>query len=124
MIKVKHYGNFNKTERFFKRNKKFSPEEVLREYGHLGVLALSSATPRKTGKTAESWTYEVTHEGDRIVLSWSNTNTNEWANVALLLQYGHATRNGGYVAGTDYINPALAPIIQKLSEAVWKEVTK
>jgi hypothetical protein len=43
--------------------------------------------------------------------------------IAVIIQYGHGTRNGGYVQGIDYINPALRPIFDEMAERVWKEVT-
>ena len=42
--------------------------------------------------------------------------------IAIILQYGHATRNGGYVSGRDYINPAVRPILDDLADSLFKEV--
>jgi hypothetical protein len=42
--------------------------------------------------------------------------------VAIGIQYGHGTRNGGYVAGRDYINPAVKDAFDKMAEAIWEEV--
>lgn len=58
----------------------------------------------------------------RIV--WTNSNRNNGLSVAILIQYGHATGTGGYVAGVDYINPALRPIFDSMAEEIWKEVSK
>ena len=43
--------------------------------------------------------------------------------LVILIQYGHATGNGGYVQGQDFINPALRPVFNKILNDVWKEVT-
>lgn len=88
-----------------------------------GVSALQSATPLDSGLTASSWTYEVKVEKDRASIYWLNTNTVNGVNIAVILQYGHGTGTGGYVAGYDYINPALRPVFDKLADQVWKKVT-
>ncbi len=116
-------GSFKNTDRFFKRATDGSFYRRLERYAKEGVAALSAATPTDTGLTANSWDYEITRTSDRIVISWTNSNVvNGWANVAILIQYGHGTRNGGYVEGIDYINPAMRPIFKKLADAIWEEV--
>lgn len=116
-------GNFNKTERFF--NKLLNREylNVIDTYAQQGIAALRSATPKDSGKTADSWTYEIRQGIGHTSLVFLNTNENKGQNIAILLQYGHGTRNGGYVEGIDYINPALEPIFQKIADECFKEVT-
>ena len=41
--------------------------------------------------------------------------------IAIILQYGHGTRNGGWVEGRDYINPARQPIFDELAKEAWKD---
>lgn len=125
MIKVKQSGDFSRTEAFLKRMRHPFYFGMLHKYGKQGVEALRAATPRDTGKTAESWGYEIRTSGDRIKIIWKNSNLAERGMpVAVLIQYGHATKNGGYVQGIDYINPALQPIFQEMADSIWKEVTK
>ena len=125
-IKISQKGDFSKSLKFLKDKKLYKKHilPILKKYGELGVEALREATPKDTGKTSESWSYEVIEEkyGARIV--WKNSNVSDWANVAVLIQYGHATRNGGWVEGIDYINPAMKSIFEKIAEEAWKEVIK
>ncbi|HNX63451.1 MAG TPA: HK97 gp10 family phage protein [Candidatus Limiplasma sp.] len=96
---------------------------LLTLYGQAGVEALSAATPKDSGETAGSWSYEIVQKPTGVAIVWSNSNMNDGANIAVLLQYGHGTRNGGYVQGVDYINPALKPIFERIANEAWKEVT-
>lgn len=123
MIKIRQRGNFNKTEKFLKKSLGRDYRSVLEKYGQQGVSALSAATPVDTGLTATSWSYEIIQNGSSISVVWKNNNIQNGLNIAIILQYGHGTRNGGYVTGIDYINPALKPIFDKLADAAWKEVT-
>lgn len=124
MIEFTHKGDFKKTSEFLQDCKKFDVDTVLNAYGRAGVEALAAVTPIDTGKTAASWSYEIVKDDSTIKISWNNSNTNKWANVAILLQYGHATGTGGWVEGIDYINPALKPIFQKMADRAWEAVTK
>lgn len=124
MIIIKHKGNFNKTEEFLKRsaNRDFRP--ILEKYGKKGVMALSSATPRDSGLTASSWDYTIDIKKSQYSITWTNSNVVNGVPVAIVLQYGHANRGGGYVQGYDYINPALRPIFDALADELWKEVIR
>jgi hypothetical protein len=122
MIKLRSKGNFNKTYRFLKKAREWRDRKLLDIYGQLGVNALKSATPKATGKTASSWFYTITEDENSTTITWNNSNVNKGVNIAIVLQYGHGTGTGGYVSGIDYINPALAPIFEKLAARAWEEV--
>lgn len=124
MIKFESEGNFDNTEKFLKNAKEKRYLSALSKYGEAGVAALSHATPRKTGKTASSWDYEISLGGpDGDAIYWTNSNENKGEVIAILLQYGHGTRNGGYVVAQDYINPAMRDVFEEIAKDVWKEVT-
>lgn len=123
MIKFKQRGNFNNTERFFKRAQKMDFFKNLEKYARAGVAALASATPVDSGNTANSWDYEIVKEKGHISIYWTNSNINDGVPIAVILQYGHGTNGGGYVQGRDYINPAIQPIFDQIADAAWKEVT-
>lgn len=125
MISIKTKGNFKNIEKFFAKNKKQNFDQILKMYGNIGVFALSMATPKRTGLTANSWDYEIEHTaGKSVKIYWKNTNLSDGIPVAVLIQYGHGTKNGGYVVGRDFINPAMGPIFDGIAEAIWKEVNK
>lgn len=119
---VTHKGSFARTERFLNFVKGERYLNRLAEFGQKGVDALTQATPKETGKTAGSWAFEIEQTDTAMTIRWLNSNIVQHVNIALILQYGHGTRNGGYVAGRDYINPALQPIFDEMAEQAWKEV--
>lgn len=123
MIQVKSKGDFKSTERFLKRAKRVNPETILRRYGEEGLAALMEATPVDTGLTAESWYYEVSRSGDTYALNFFNSNIQNGIRIAVILDLGHGTSNGGYVQGRNYIKPAVQPVFDKIATAAWKEVT-
>mgnify|MGYP003409510931 FL=1 len=124
MISVRHKGNFDKLNRYLINVKKAVKIKDLERFGKEGVAALASATPVDTGMTAASWYYEITNQNGVATITFNNSNVNEHVNIAIILQYGHGTRNGGWVEGRDYINPAIRPVFDKIAKAAWKEVTK
>ncbi len=123
MIKIKQTGSFKSTESFLENASKLNIMRVLNRYGQDGVDALASATPVSTGLTSNSWSYKVRREKGSYYLEWSNSNRPNGVLVAVLLQYGHGTRNGGYVEGVDYINPSMKHIFETIANEAWKEVT-
>ena len=124
MIQVRVKGSYAKTRKFLQNGKELRFEKILKKYAERGVEALSKATPVDTGKTASSWDYTIESTKDGIFINWNNSNINRGIKIALLIQYGHATRNGSWVQGVDYINPALRPIMDQIADEAWKEVNK
>jgi len=124
MIKFNQTGDFSKTLKFLGNASKGVRLKDLDRYGKEGVSALSSATPVDSGATARAWSYKITNEKGKTTITWHNANVVSGVPIAVILQYGHGTNNGGFVAGRDYINPAMRPIFDKMAESAWKEVTK
>lgn len=124
MITMKSSGNFNNTSKFLKGVTTSNHMRIFEKYGRIGVDALSTATPFDSGETAKSWKYQIEQYKGGVALSWINTNTNDGVSIAIILQYGHATGSGAYVQGHDYINPAIRPIFNNITNEMWREVTK
>lgn len=124
MIRFKSKGTYKKTFSFLERLLTWLGAGGLNKYGEQGVRALSEATPKDSGKTAQSWSYDVINDGNKVSIIWSNSNVNEGVNIAVILQYGHGTGTGGYVQGIDYINPAMKPIFESIADNAWKELIR
>ena len=124
MISFRQKGDFSKLTRFMERAKETVRLGDLDKYGREGVAALASATPVDSGLTASSWSYKIEHKNGSATISFHNANVQNGVPIAVILQYGHGTRNGGWVQGRDYINPAIQPIFDRIADEAWREVTK
>lgn len=124
MIQFRQKGDFSKLTRYLERAKEAVKIGDLDKYGREGVVALESATPVDSGKTAQSWYYEIKNQNGVASIIFKNSNINEGVPIAIILQYGHGTRNGGWVEGRDYINPVIRPLFDKIVDKAWREVTK
>lgn len=124
MVEIKSKGSFDKTFKFLDGVNKIPINKILEKYGKLGVEILASNTPKNSGNTANSWSYTIGGTNKNKTISWTNSSVNKGIPIVILLQYGHATNNGGYVQGVDFINPSLKKVFDDITDAVWKEVTR
>lgn len=124
MINFRYKGDLSKTTRFLERAKEAVHLGNLDKYGQEGVAALASATPVDSGQTANSWYYKIENRNGIAKITFCNSNIQNGVPIAVILQYGRGTRNGGWVQGRDYINPAIQPVFDKIANQAWKEVTK
>ncbi len=124
MISISVKGSFQNTEKFLTRMQRNEQFAALGKFGAVGVAALATATPEDSSLTANSWTYKIIQRRGYYSIVWHNTNVEDGLPIAVLLQYGHGTKNGGYVQGRDYIMPAIRPVFDQLVADMWKVVTK
>jgi len=122
-ISITTKGNWDPTTVYLRRLQNLDLS-ILEKYGRQGVAALAAATPVDSSETANSWTFEIVKRKGYFSIRWRNTHVNDGQVIAVLLQYGHGTRNGGFVQGRDYINPAMQPIFDQIAEEAWREVTR
>ena len=124
MISFRQKGDISKVSKRLERLKEVARLGILDKYGREGVAALASATPTESGKTANSWYYEIVRGKGSVSLQFLNSNIQNGVPIAVILQYGHATGTGGWVQGRDYINPAIRPVFDRIANDLWREVTK
>lgn len=123
MIRFYSKGDFVNTERYLKKAKDKNYKPILDKYGSEGVQILSSVTPEDTGHTSNSWSYQVVKTKGGYKINWYNDNVVDGVPIVILLQYGHGTRSGAFVQGRDFINPAMRPLFDRISENLWKEAS-
>lgn len=124
MIKISQKGDWSKTNNFLERALNLIKLGKLDIYGRQGVEVLSEATPRDTGKTANSWYYEIKHKKGSVSIYWCNSNTSEGVPIVIFIQYDRVFQNGVVVQGTDFINPAMKHAFDDIANNIWKELTK
>jgi len=124
MVRIKVKGNFRGTKKMLEKAEDCDFRRILEKYAIEGVAALTLATPQDTGETARAWGYEIEYGRGKARIHWTNQNMKDGVPIAILIQYGHATRNGGWVEGRDFINPAIQPIMDEIAEKAWREVVR
>jgi len=122
MFTISSLGDFVRTLTWLGKLERINFAQILRGAGARGASALAASTPKESGKTAAAWSYEVETDGKNVTISWTNSHIVSGVPIAIILQYGHGTGTGGYVAGRDYINPAIAPIFDQIAADVVKAV--
>ena len=122
-ISMRSNGDWSKTMKYLTKVSNLSYEQILNKYGELGVQMLAEATPKRTGLTAASWSFKIESTGSGQAIVFTNSNENKGVSIALILEMGHGTRNGGYVRGRKYISPAVAKAFDQMVLDLWKEVT-
>lgn len=122
MVRLSKTPSFPKTKKWLDRLSMMKFERILSEIGERGVTELSRATPKDTTETASSWSYKISIKKDRYRVSWYNSVMAGETPLVILLQYGHGTRRGGYVAGRDFINPAMEPVFNQFIQKIRQEV--
>ena len=123
VISMSSTGYWKATKDFFKRlSDRKKTYDILQKYAAIGVERLSQSTPVDTGKTAASWSYEISETRDGWKIYWNNSSESEGIPIVVLIRYGHATKNGSYVAPNDFIEPATRKVVNELCEEIWREV--
>lgn len=125
-IKVVNHGSFKKTRYWMEGVHKNVSDARFEAYAEKGLKALKDATPVRTGKTRDSWTYKITREDGRVEINWYNTNmiTNHGKpiSVAVFIDQGHGRKGGGFVKGRNFISPAIRPVFDDIANDLVKKV--
>ena len=123
-IEMKVNGKYDLILHSLRSMENMSVRSLLDKYAKLGVEYLQNATPVDSGKTRDSWYYEIEgHEGSYII-NFCNDNTNKGVNIAIILEYGHATRNGGWIEGRNYIAPSISRTFDELVEELSSKIRR
>lgn len=122
MISFSYRGSFQNLERFLKNARRLDVSNIFHTAGREGVAALAAATPRDSGLASASWGYEVIKTRTGISIIWTNSDIEDGFPVVIRLQYGYGTGTGGFVQGQNFINPAIRPIFERISDKIGRAV--
>ena len=122
-IKIIAKGRLTKTKQFLSEAAEMDFRRIIEAYGKRGCELLKDATPKRTGKTSESWKYDVRYDKDgSVILSYLNTNMIGHTPIVKLIINGHLTSRGYWVEPNDFVTPTIQPIFSALAKDIWKEV--
>ena len=117
-------GSFNNLESFLKRAVKNSSKQEPVELAEAIVSRLRQDTPKHSGKTASSWSYNVSNDSNGFVIEIINTNNNGSVNVARIIHFGHGTGTGGYVPPKPFITTAIDSVYKSKIDSILTKMVK
>lgn len=124
MLKIKTKGNWDRTDKFFKKSVRITKIEDITTLAERCIERLKEATPKDSGLTAQSWSYEIINDPGKKTLYITNSNIQNGVKIALLLEFGHATTGGTWVEGQNFIGPITQKEYNKILSETWKELKR
>jgi hypothetical protein len=124
MVTIESKGDFKKATRFFKKSRKAVQLKNATSVAEKCIQRLKAVTPVETGITANSWTYKIERGWRKTTIQINNTNIQNGINIALLLEFGHRTKGGGWVSGKNYIEPEIQKAYNEVLNKTWKELER
>ena len=117
-------GSFNNLESFLKRTVKNSSKQEVVELAEAIVSKLRQDTPKRSGKTASSWSYNISNSSNGFVIEIVNTNNNGSVNIARIIHFGHGTGTGGYVTPQPFITTAIDSVYKSKIDSILTKMVK
>ena len=117
-------GSFNNLESFLKRAVKNSSKQEAVELAEAIVSKLRQDTPKRSGKTASSWSYNIYNSSNGFVIEIVNTNNNGSVNIARITHFGHGTGTGGYVPPKPFITTAIDSVYKSKIDSILTKMVK
>jgi len=124
MFKITNKGNWDRTEKFFKKSVRITKIENITLLAERCIERLIEATPKDSGLTAESWSYEIDRTKNKESLYIINSNIQNGVKVALLIEFGHATASGSWIEGKNFIGPVTQEAYNSVLAETWKELKR
>jgi hypothetical protein len=124
MLKMRNKVSWDRTDKFFKKSVKITKIENITALAERCIERLKAETPKDSGLTAESWSYQIDKTKNKNTLYITNSNIQNGVKVALLIEFGHATAGGTWVEGKDFIGPITQKAYNDILNETWKELKK
>lgn len=123
MVTFKNKGNFKKLSTYFKKSVKVTRVKNVNVLADTCLQKLKEATPLDSGLTASAWSYKIQRKKGYRRITFYNSNIQNGVKIALLIEYGHVSRNGTWVKGERFIHPTIKENYTKILNQTWKELT-
>lgn len=117
-IKGKISGSYDRSVSIIKDGINVEDYIDLDKYGIEGVESLKNATPSSSGRTSTSWYYTIEHKKNTVSINFNNSYIENGMHIAIIIDKGHATKNGNWVSGKHYIDDAIDPIYKKIVKEI------
>lgn len=115
-MKVKVKGSFKNIETYLETHKtSIYTEDQIYQIAEKSLALFKKNTPSKSGKTADSWSYEIVKHNGQYSIVMHNSNIQNGFNIAILVDEGHATQSGTYVSGTHYIDKTVKEVFNYIN---------
>lgn len=123
-IRFESVGDFTNITKWLSKMSKNTPTKVMEQAAKDGVQSLKSNTPiGATGQTAAGWTSKLETKRKVTELSFiNNAHPEASVNIAKIIDTGHGTRHGGYVAPRPYIIRSMEPVFRRASDKIEEEM--
>lgn len=121
-VNVKYKGDLKNTFKFLKSNSKKINMSTIELFVTKCIKQLTEATPVKTGLTSKSWSYTIKRDKQGVTVTIENSNIQNGLNIAILIDTGHATKDGSYIPGLHYISPIVNNTFKEIIDNAWKEL--
>lgn len=121
-LTISHTGDFKNTLKYLKSAKKTITMKDIENFIDVCVTRLQAATPIRTGVTADSWKYSIQRDKNNVYVNIDNTNIQNGINIAILIDSGHATRDGSFIPGLNFITPIVNETYKEIINKTWKEL--
>lgn len=122
-IKIKVKGKYDKTYKYFHAALTITSIQKLKSIAEKALEKLKDATPKDSNLTANSWGYEIIQNGSKgVSLYFTNSNVKNGVNIAIILDAGHATADGGWIEGKKYLDKVTKEIYDDIMQETWEEL--
>lgn len=118
-VTITSEGNFSNLERYVNSMVREDFSTILKPEAQTGLNEFIRRTPKRTGTTANQWQVELEKSSRGSHITYYNSNvTKTGVPLPILIDGGHGTGTGGYVAPRPFIQNVVDSIGKNISNSV------
>lgn len=121
-VKVESKGSYKRARIYMAKAKVAANLDDIQKVAEETVKKLKNVSPYES--IAEKWSYQIEEDKEGIKLYFNNSYVNNGVNIALLVDTGHATSGGHWVAGKHYIQQPVQDAFDKILDETWRKLKR